>query len=97
MITRVVDRSADGSMFQLQCEGCGLPLDWVTGLELTVMAVKGYKNFCFDCDQGDSELVHRALLLGGVYVPDCYTVGPMNGPYTHYVPVVLDEQWGGEE
>ena len=71
MLTRVVDRSADGSMFQIQCEGCGAPLDWVTGLELTVMAVKNYSNFCFDCD-GGSDMVSDVLLADG-YIADRYT------------------------
>ena len=71
MITRVVDRSADGSMFQLQCEECGVPLDWVTGMELTVMAVKGYRNLCFCCD-GGADMVSDVLLTDG-YMADRYT------------------------
>ena len=78
MITRVVDRSADGSMFQLQCECCGKALDWVTGLELTVMAVRGLHNWCFDCAGEAADLVPREMLIDG-QLPDVYIVevGPL--------------------
>lgn len=46
----VLDMSSDGR-FLVACEGCGCPCDWLTGLELTAMAIRGYRHFCFDCDQ----------------------------------------------
>lgn len=45
----VLDRSTDGR-FQVSCEGCGIGLDWLTGVELTAMAIKGYRHLCFECD-----------------------------------------------
>ena len=73
MLTRVIDRSADGSMFQLQCECCGTPLDWVTGLELTVMAVQGLPNWCFDCAGEVADIVPEQMLIGG-QMPDVYII-----------------------
>lgn len=72
MVTHVVDRSVDGSLFQVACDGCGQPLDWLTGVELTAMAIKGCKHLCVDCD-GGSDCVHGVLLIDGCK-PDVYIV-----------------------
>lgn len=56
----VVDRSSDG-LFQVACEGCGVGLDWMSGVELTAMAIKGYRHFCFDCDSLEAERVPRCF------------------------------------
>jgi len=63
---RVSDRSADGSMFQVQCESCGAALDWVSGVELTAMAIRGFTPaLCFDCAGAVAEMIPDQLLCDG--------------------------------
>lgn len=60
----VLDRSADGR-FQVSCEGCGTGLDWLTGVELTAMAIKGYRHLCFDCDPMANKIPQCFRFEGG--------------------------------
>lgn len=75
---RICDRSNDGEYCQIQCEACGLPLDWVSNVELTVMFVRALRHFCFECDPGEADGVPDCLLVEGEE-PDVYLIEMPNG------------------
>lgn len=72
-IALICDRSADGSKFQLMCEECKAPMDWVTGLELAVMAVKGLDHLCMECSE-EADMVPGQLLADDGFIPDVYII-----------------------
>jgi hypothetical protein len=72
MFIEIAERSVDGGHWLTKCERCGVSLDWVTSLELTMMSVKGLHNLCFDCDPS-SNGVHSSLKIDGL-LPDHITV-----------------------
>ena len=74
---RICDRSDDGEFCQIQCEACGVPMDWVSNVELTMMAIVDLHHYCFDCDIS-SDHVHLSLLIGND-APDIYLVEMPDG------------------
>lgn len=56
----VLDRNALG-MFLVACEDCGKGLDWLSGYEVAMIAMSGYRHFCFECDSLEADLVPRCF------------------------------------